>query len=99
MYFLANYIVYKYNDQSQFFYETTFGKFLNVTFGSVDFLSGNLSYLFVKLFGAVPSINLLAILYTLVNLLCSYFLFQKLRGSRTFAVIFSFLYSFSIYFI
>lgn len=99
MHFLANYTIYKYNDQSWFFYETTFGKFLNVAFGSIDFLSGNLAYLFVKLFGAVQSINLLAIFYTLINLLCSYLLFQKLRGNRTFAVIFSFLYSFSIYFI
>ena len=99
MYFLTNYTVYKYNDQSWFFYETTFGKFRDVAPGTVDFLSGNLSYLFVKLFGAVPSINLLAILYTLINLLCTYLLFQKLRGSKIFATIFSFLYSFSIYFV
>jgi len=99
MNFLTNYLIYRYNDQSGFFSGPTFGKLQNTSFGSIDFLSGNLLNLLIKLFGAVSSVNLLLIFYTLVNLLCSYLLFKKLGRGKVFSVIFSFLYSFSIYFI
>lgn len=96
---LANYIIYNYNDQSSLFYQNAFGKFFNTAFGSIDFLSRELSYMFIKLFGAVLGVNLLVISYLIINILCSYLLFRKLRIEKIIAVIFSLLYSFSIYFI
>ncbi|MEZ6255234.1 MAG: hypothetical protein R3B92_00435 [Patescibacteria group bacterium] len=109
MYYLNNYLLYSYNDAASLFVRYLSMHSPNNTnyfplfppaslLNSIDPINGAILYIFFKLFPAVLALNLLAIMYALLNFGFSYFLFKRITNSK-FAVLFALLNTFSVYYL
>ena len=80
--------------------EKYFPLFNNISyFSNIDFINSVINYFFFKHFNPILSMNLLAIMYFGLTFLVTYMLFRKLSLNYVGIIIFSTLFSSSIYFL
>jgi len=101
-------IIYAYNDMSIYLVQVLGNKDLVNYFpmfrawngrGGIDTINAQINLILLSHFDIFVGINLIAILYILLNFYFSFLLFSKLHTNNIISFIFSIFYTFSIYFI